>query len=195
MLPDTVDFLRLLERVRQGEQAAARELFDLFEPYVRRVIRSRLPHIMRSKFDSIDFVQSVWANFFDKLHRREIDFNTPEQLVQFLKMTAQSRIATEYRRRLRSQSYNLKKEISIEQGNQHVPLISREPSPSQEAAAQERYLDIFQGRPRLHQEVLRLRGEGFTFAEIAERLDIDERSARRILHNVERELGLEEPGE
>jgi RNA polymerase sigma-70 factor (ECF subfamily) len=195
MWPERLQFQLLIDRARHGDESAARELFELFEPHVRRVIRSRLPHVMRSKFDSIDFVQSVLGDFFGRLHRGEIDFKSPRDLAKFLTLAAQARVANEFRHRLRTKKHDLNKEVSIDHGHQHVPLISHDPSPSQVAVAQERLEGILEGRPQLHQEVLRLRGEGFTFAEIADRTGIDERSARRILHRVEKELGLNDAGQ
>ena len=180
----------LLERVRQGDQGAARELLEAFEPHVRRVVRARLPSVMRSKFDSMDFVQSVWGDFFDRLHRRQIDFQNAQQLARFLTLAAQAKVANEFRRRLLTEKFDLNKEVALDSDIRSSTLCSQEPTPSQAAVANERLDAILRGRPELHQRVLRLRREGFTFAEIAARTGIDERSARRILHGVEKQLGL-----
>ncbi len=185
----------LLDRVRQGDEAAARELLQRFEPHVRRVVRSRLPVVMRTKFDSMDFVQSVWGDFFVRVHRDQVHFETPRQLAKFLALAAQAKVANECRRRLLTEKFDLNKEVALDQVDRSIPLTSPDPTPSQAAVANERLAGIMKGRPALHQKVLRLRAQGFTFAEIAVRAGIDERSARRILHGVEKELGLSHAGE
>jgi RNA polymerase sigma factor (sigma-70 family) len=184
----------LLDRVRGGDEAAARQLLESFEPHVRRVVRMRLPQVMRAKFDSMDFVQSVWGDFFGRLHRGEIHFQTSKQLARFLVLAAQAKVANEFRRRLLTEKFDLNKEVALDSQVRAIALRSLDPSPSQQAVANECLSDLLRGRPELHQRVLRLRGQGFTFAEIAAETGIDERSARRILHGVEKELGLSDAG-
>jgi DNA-directed RNA polymerase specialized sigma24 family protein len=52
----------LLEKLCSGDPAAAERVFRAFEPYLRMVVRKKLPGRLRAKFDSIDVVQSVWAD-------------------------------------------------------------------------------------------------------------------------------------
>ena len=55
----------LLDKLCQGDISAAKRLFVAHEPYLRRYVRRQLPQHWRAKFDSLDIVQSVWA---DLLH-------------------------------------------------------------------------------------------------------------------------------
>ena len=59
----------LLAKLNAGDSAAAEQVFLTFEPYLRMVIRRRLSHGMRAKFDSSDIVQSVWADVLDGLRK------------------------------------------------------------------------------------------------------------------------------
>ena len=52
----------LLEKLCSGDPAAAEQVFLAFEPYLRMVVRKKLPGRLRAKFDSMDVVQSVWAD-------------------------------------------------------------------------------------------------------------------------------------
>src|SRR5262249_55417734 len=52
----------LLEKLCSGDPVAAERVFVAFEPYLRMVVRKKLPPRLRAKFDSIDVVQSVWAD-------------------------------------------------------------------------------------------------------------------------------------
>ena len=47
-----------LDRIRAGDEAAARELLARYEAQVRLVVRRQLPALLRSRFDSLDFIQS-----------------------------------------------------------------------------------------------------------------------------------------
>lgn len=184
----------LLERVRHGDEQAARELLVHFEPHVRRVVRQRLPRVMRSKFDSMDFVQSVWGEFFPKLARGEIDFDSPQRLAKFLALVAQAKVTNEFRRRF-GQKRDIHKEVAMGDGLIYVPGKTGDPTPSQNLMANERLEAILSGRPELHKKLLELRSQGCSFKEVAKKLDITERTARRILHEVEKDLRLSDAGQ
>ena len=49
----------LLEQLTSGDTVAAEQVFRAYEPYLRMVVHRRLSPEMRSKFDSLDIVQSV----------------------------------------------------------------------------------------------------------------------------------------
>ncbi|HZY85770.1 MAG TPA: helix-turn-helix domain-containing protein, partial [Gemmataceae bacterium] len=59
----------LLERLCRGDDQAAEQVFRTYEPYLRKVVRRQLPTRLRSKFDSLDIVQSVWADVLDGFRR------------------------------------------------------------------------------------------------------------------------------
>src|SRR5262245_19785193 len=73
----------LLTRVRAGDEAAVREMIDVYGPTILRAVRMGLPAKLRSKFDSVDFVQDVWGSFFANLPQGSA-FREPQDLVAFL---------------------------------------------------------------------------------------------------------------
>ena len=73
----------LLAKLNAGDPAAAEEIFLAFEPYLRMVIRRRLTHALRAKFDSSDIVQSVWADVLDGLRQSKWVFRDADQLAPF----------------------------------------------------------------------------------------------------------------
>ena len=81
------DVEALMGRVRAGCPRAAQEVFDRYSDAVRRVVRRVLRDRLRAKYDSTDFVQSVWASFFLTPPER-YNFDTPQQLVNFLSKVA-----------------------------------------------------------------------------------------------------------
>ena len=52
----------LIERLNKGDIAAAERALLAYEPYLRMAVRRRLSGAMRTKLDSMDIVQSVWAD-------------------------------------------------------------------------------------------------------------------------------------
>src|SRR6478736_4128141 len=58
------EFAALIEQVRAGSQEAAWTLVEKYGRDVQRFVRRTLHQRLRSKFDSLDFVQIVWGSFF-----------------------------------------------------------------------------------------------------------------------------------
>ena len=78
------DIRELLARIKNGDEEASRELLSRYESKVRLVVRRQLPRLLRSRFDSIDFLQSVWGSFFHRIQTESNDLNEEENLIAFL---------------------------------------------------------------------------------------------------------------
>src|SRR4051794_37316693 len=78
------DVRAFLARIRAGDEEAARELLTRYEAQVRLVVRRQLPRLLRSRFDSLDFLQSVWRSFFRRMQAGPEEFEDPQYLVGFL---------------------------------------------------------------------------------------------------------------
>src|SRR4051812_10651946 len=64
---DEENIAGFLTRIQAGDEGAARELLARYEAEVRLVVRRQLPRLLRSRFDSLDFLQSVWGSFFRRV--------------------------------------------------------------------------------------------------------------------------------
>ena len=179
----------LIERIRRGDQKAAYELVEQFEPHVRRIVRARLPERLRTRFDSMDFVQSVWGAVFWKLHRGEVQFDNRQQFAQFLAILARGKVIDEVRRHLGTQKKNMELEVPVDAGDEGaVGLDGKDPTPSRVVAAREELEALLRRRRDVHRKILLLRAQGYTFVEIAKELGLDERTARRVVHSAQEEL-------
>ncbi len=87
-----------LKRIQAGDESAARELLSRFEAEVRLVVRRQLPRLLRSRFDSLDFLQSVWGSFFRRMRTAPTEFEDSRHLVAFLARAAKNKVIDEYRR-------------------------------------------------------------------------------------------------
>ena len=97
-LSEEGDLAVFLQRIASGDEGAARELLQRYEPEVRLVVRRQLPRLLRSRFDSLDFLQSVWGSFFRRMRDAPTEFEDSRHLVAFLARAAKNKVIDEYRR-------------------------------------------------------------------------------------------------
>lgn len=189
---DDEDLAGLIEQAKAGDEFALRDLLSRCEEDVRMVVRARLPRLLRSQFDSMDFVQAVWQSVFTGPDRDLRRFENVRHLRGFLAGVAQNKVFEEHRRRTRTQKYDLAREepLFVRRGNRDVlrELPTPEPSPSQNAQAGDRLDQMIAGRSPLEAEVVHLRRQGLTFEEIAARTGLPERSIRRIIDAIRRRM-------
>ena len=184
-------FDALLGRVRAGDSSAAEELIQRYGVQVRLVVRRQLPRLLRSRFDSVDFLQSVWGSFFRRMVSDPIAFEDPRILVAFLARTARNKVIDEYRRAV-SRKANRGLESPLDAGS---GLVGGEDSPSEIVAAREEFVRLLNLLPEGRRVILELRVEGLSTREIGDRLGISERTVRRVLEDLRRRSGFEETGE
>src|SRR5689334_5255243 len=91
-------FADLIAQIREGSESAAWRLIELYGPHIRRVVQRHLDRRLRGKFDSIDFVQAVWASFFREPGQIR-DFQTSTEIVEYLATSARYKVFDETRRR------------------------------------------------------------------------------------------------
>lgn len=187
-----LDVSDLLARAKSGDESAAREFLEHFEKEVRVMVRNRLPKQLRTRFDSMDFVQAVWQSFFADLRGGEWDFENIQHLRGFLAGLARNKIYEEHRRLTRTAKHAIHREqrLYTRRGNHEVAIdvVSPDPSPSKATQASERLALLVAGRPPEEVQVIILRHQGLTFDEIAERTGISDRSVRRIIENARRRM-------
>jgi len=172
------DFPTLMQRVHQGDEDAAWELLDEYGPHVINVVRRVLTSRVRSKADSTDFAQSVWASFF--ANRSTVDrFDRPDALMAYLAQVARNKVGEELRRLNQTQKYDIAREKSLDGSASFAVelLFSDDMSPSQTAFSNE----LMAGLPAHYMNVVRMRNAGASFEEIADASGLAERTVRRIL--------------
>ena len=179
------EFAELMERVHDGSQDAAWQLLEKYGPHVKRYVRRSLNQEMRSKFDSLDFAQVVWASFFrepDRFRRLE----SPTELLAYLATLARNKVIGETRRRMKSIKNDLNREIGFGELEEslEVRCPNADPTPSAVAIARERWHQLVDNQPETVRRIVELRFMGATFPEIAEQLNIHERTARKAIERL-----------
>jgi RNA polymerase sigma-70 factor (ECF subfamily) len=179
------DFCQLLQQVRSGSEDAVWELINEYGDAVRQAVRHRLNQKLRSKFDSMDFVQLVWGSLFrarDKLER----FERPEELVKYLVVMARNKVGMECRRQLQAVKRNVAREQSLDQlmDQPGEELAGSQPTPVDTAIARERWNRLLEGQPRHRRLIIQLRLQGYTNQDIARALHLDESTVRCFLKRL-----------
>jgi RNA polymerase sigma-70 factor (ECF subfamily) len=183
-------FQELLARVKDGDEDAARELLTRYEAKVRLVVRRQLPRLLRSRFDSIDFLQSVWGSFFHRIRTGPNDLDHEQNLITFLAWAARNKVIDEYRRSA-TQKQDIRREESIEGRGRGESGLAGGDTPSQLVQARETYTRLRALLPEDRKVILDLKTAGYSSKEIGERLGVSERTVQRVLEDLKNRARIE----
>jgi DNA-directed RNA polymerase specialized sigma24 family protein len=178
-------FQVLMRKAIAGSETAAQKLFEEYEVVLLHAIRRKLSKKVRSKFDSIDFAQDVWASFFAQPPEKRV-FDSPENLLAFLTTLAKNKVAESMRQRLTIQKYNVDREQSLHDPRviRRNDLVARGPTASQIAMTKEEWNVFLRRQPLVYQRIYILLREGHTHAQIATELGINVRTVERAVARV-----------
>ncbi len=183
-----------LARAKAGDADAVRELVRTYEPVVRIMVRGRLPKALRSRFDTMDFVQLVWKSLFAKTGRDLDKFDNEKHFIGFLSGIVRNKLHEEHRKLSETLKYDIGREqpLYVRKGNREIPreVPGNDSTPSAEAQAGERLAQILDGRGDFSTEVVNLRRQGLTYDEIAEKLNVHESAARRVIQEMRNRMEI-----
>jgi RNA polymerase sigma-70 factor (ECF subfamily) len=177
----------VVEKLSQGDQAAAEKVFRAYEPFLRQVVRRQLNADLRAEFDSVDIVQSVWSDLLQGFRESAWSFDDVDRLKAFLVSATRHRFldrARRHRTRVRMEA------SASERPHLEEEVAAKQPRPSQVLQAEELWDRMLAECRPAHRELLQLKREGFTIAEIASRTGLHEDSIRRILRDLACRMGM-----
>jgi len=185
MTDDALD--ALLGKLCSGDDAAAEQVFRAYEPYLRMHVRRLLPDPMRPKFDSVDVVQSVWADLLSGFRESGWKFNSAAQLRAFLIKATRNRFIDRVRQNRKAVDRQRPLEVV---GPEHL-ADSQPDRPDEVVEADELWERMLALCPPAHRRLLELKRQGLGLAEIAQQTGLHESSVRRILYELARKLAAE----
>ena len=194
MVEHSSSTLALLQRIREGDQEAGRRFVEKYQPHVLRIVRKLMPEAIRKNLDSVDLVQDVWCQFFDKvIHERR--FETDDELMAYLLKMIANQVLMASRRYLLTQKNDPKREVSLSgpQMRAEAGPPDRGPSAEETAIALETWDSMVDGQIIAYQRILLLRREGLSYKEIAERLHTSEKTIQRLIRAALRKLERDRP--
>src|SRR5262249_32608684 len=132
------DFLR---RVCAGDEAAATELVQRYEPALRLEVQLRLTDPkLRRLLDPADLCPSGLKSFFIRASTGEFELDSQEKLLALLRAMARNKVAHEARKQ-KAMRRDLRRDVSLGERD----LLATDPSPSRLVIGRE-LLEAFRSR-------------------------------------------------
>jgi RNA polymerase sigma factor (sigma-70 family) len=182
MMTPTDPLEALLNQLSGGDAEAARRVFLAYEPYLRIVVRRQLTPVLRVRFDSLDIVQSVWADLLTGFQAGRWQFDSPRQLRAFLVKATRNRLIDRVRQH--QTSLQLEQRLGESELRELVPAGGGAARAGEQLEADETWQRLLALCPARHRGVLELKRQGLALAEIAARTGLHEGSVRRILYDL-----------
>jgi RNA polymerase sigma-70 factor (ECF subfamily) len=188
-MDDADDDLRLVERARGGDDAAAGEALVKHRARLRRMVEARLDQRIRGRVDPSDVLQDGFVDVIAKLPAYLADPKI--SLFLWLRLVVGERLTKIHRDHLGAQMRNAGLEVSLYRGPMPAAssaalaahLLGKVTSPTQAAVRAERLLKLqeaLNALDPLDREILSLRHfEELTHVEAARVLDIGEAAAAK----------------
>ena len=170
----------LLDRLNSGDPNAAEQVFRTYEPYLRMLVHRQIRPTLRAKFDSMDVVQSVWADVLEGVRDSGWHFTDRAHLQAFLARLARNRFVD----RCRKHKIALEREEPLAESPACAEIAAPQPRPSEVAQRNELWDQMLAFCPPAHHELLHLKSQGLPLGEIAARTGLHEGSVRRILYDL-----------
>ena len=188
------DFIR---RIRAGDDQAARELVERYEPVIRCEVQLRLrdPRLY-SRFDWTDICQSVMASFFVRAAAGQYDLEQPDQLLRLLVVMTRHKLSNQQRRH-RAEKRDYRRLAACDPA--YLDGRTARPSPSRLVVGRELLAEVSRRLSEEERLLADLRAEGCEWAEIAARLggtaEARRKQLARAVDRVEQQLEGSEVGD
>lgn len=188
---DTDAFQHLLGRVQAGEPAALNELLSEYGGFVRAAVRRKLHQRLRSQYDSLDFVQDIWASLL-MLPPERYRFETPEALVAFLGRVANNKVTDVFRKRFNTKKHAITREESLADAveTNEMDVEGSESTPSMVAMAAEQWEALLAELPPGHRPILEKLRDGYEYEQIAQEAGVSLSTVNRVVRRLKRLSGL-----
>jgi RNA polymerase sigma-70 factor, ECF subfamily len=189
-------FPQLLARVRAGDDAAAAVIFQRFVDRLAAHAHQRLSPVVRRQIDAEDIVQSVYRTFFRRVRQGQFrvdHWGSLWGLLTRITFCKCARAANKVRGGPRENSLRTNSDSSAFDSGLDWEAIAREPSPAEAAALNDTLDALLEPLGESHREILRLALQGYTQAEIGNRVGCSERTVRRVLTQAQADLKKMQP--
>jgi RNA polymerase sigma-70 factor, ECF subfamily len=184
-------FARLMARLRSGEEAAAREVFERFAGRLVALTRRRFNRLLARKVDPEDVVQSAFKSFFVRHRAGKLDAGDCDELWHLLTLITLRKCAdrAEY---FHAERRDASREATGSAGGDGPGAwrvaLDREPRPEEAAILAETVEHLFRDVSAHERPILELSLQGYTASEISVGLGRAERTVRRLREHIRKRL-------
>jgi len=179
-VPEPSEFERLVAGLRAGDPTAVTEVTRRYGAYLRATVRRRLHPSLRTRYDSLDMVQDVWASFL-ALAPERLNFTDPNSLLAFLEQVAYHRTVEVFRHRFGTQKDDIARETP---GETDATAVATTPTPSMFVAAADEWDAMVRQFPPGHRVILQRLKEGYDNAEIARMANVSLSTVNRVVRRL-----------
>lgn len=186
----------LVARCREGNEAAAQQLYDNYCERLLALARRRLSLAMTRRVDAEDIVQSVFRTFFHRLKEGQFTLEDQDDLCKLL-----MRITVHKTLRQVAHHRAAKRDLRQEAGQQDDAvqqelrdLLDHEPNAEVAVAFLEQLEGFLTRLKPQERQILEWRLQGETSEEIGRKLGLYDRKVRRVLEHIRRLAAQEEIG-
>jgi RNA polymerase sigma-70 factor, ECF subfamily len=190
-MSDPAEFAAIMERLRHGDQSAARDVFQRFAQRLIALARSRLDARLQQKVGPEDIVQSAFKSFFVRQAAGQFDLDNWDSLWSLLTTIALRKCGLKIEhfraacRDVRREGQPLPDEDDSATSWQ---AIAREPTPDEAAQLSDTIEALFAGLDADDRRLVELSLQGHTNAEISAHTNLSERTVYRRLERIKARL-------
>jgi RNA polymerase sigma-70 factor (ECF subfamily) len=184
-------FEELMARLHAGDEDAASQIYQEFASRLIRLARQRLDGRLCQKLDAEDVVQSVFKSFFVRQSQGQFELDNWESLWNLLVRIA-LRKCCHKKRAYYGPHRDVRREAVREPREDDSCLewgaVAPEPQPDEAAMLAETVRQFLGGLSERERQVVELRLQGYTAAEISVRVGRTEYTVQGILKSVRKRL-------
>jgi RNA polymerase sigma-70 factor, ECF subfamily len=184
-------FSDVMARLRAGDEAAAREVFQRFVGKLIRLAHDQFDAVLRRKVDPEDVVQSAYKSFFLRYGAGKLEVENWGNLWSLLTMITLRKCLdrVEYHRAgCRDVQREAPAQPDAEATAPWWEAVAREPTPEEAAILVDTVEQLLRDLQAEERPILEMSLQGYTTQEITERLGLAERSVRRLRERIRKRL-------
>lgn len=177
----------IADRLQAGDEKAAAEVFERYADRLIRLARSRLDVRVRQKLDPEDVMQSVFRSFFlrQAAGRFTLDgWDSVWALLVRITLRKCGRRVAFFRTQGRDVALEFRPNIADDDSRHEWEALSREPTPDEIVALTETVEQLLKGLDPRQQQMVCMRLQLYTVAEISAETGCTERTVFRVLARV-----------
>ena len=190
-MPTGDSFTDVMARLRAGDEAAAREVFQRFVDKLVRLAQRQFDAVMRRRVDPEDVVQSAYKSFFLRYGAGKVDVHDWGNLWGLLTVITVRKCFDRVEHH-RAACRDVHREAAGQRdAGETAPggeAVARDPMPEEAVVLAETVEQLLRSLEVEERPVLEMSLQGYTSQEISEQLGRSERTVRRLRERVRKRL-------
>lgn len=190
-MSESSSFVDLMDRLRKGDEPAAKQIVERFTGRLIGLARTRFDSQFQPRLDAEDVVQSVYRTFFRRQAAGEFEVADWDNLWSLLTVITVCKCGKQ-REYLLAQRRNPNWEQKVGDTDEALARnnagIDREPTPLEAAIFTETLEQVLRGFEGADRRVVELSFQGYNVQEIGVQVGRSQRTVRRLRERVKKRL-------